>query len=130
MATTKKARRTARQLFQLCCPTGTLDPARVREVARRLSSATDRASLAVFTEFQRRVRLDRAQHTALIESAVGLSDDVRRELEASLTRLHGTDLEMVFSLNPALLGGMRITVGSNVYDGSVRHRLAAIEERL
>jgi F-type H+-transporting ATPase subunit delta len=35
-----------------------------------------------------------------------------------------------FIVTPALLGGMRIKVGSDVYDGSVRARLAALEARL
>jgi F0F1-type ATP synthase delta subunit len=34
-----------------------------------------------------------------------------------------------YGSNPALLGGVRITVGSDVYDGSVKGRLTALEER-
>ena len=35
-----------------------------------------------------------------------------------------------FVLNPALIGGMRIQVGSDVYDGSVQAGLAALEKSL
>ncbi len=41
-----------------------------------------------------------------------------------------TDLETSFEQNAALIGGVRIKVGSDVYDGSVRARLAALEARL
>jgi F-type H+-transporting ATPase subunit delta len=130
MATTRRSRRVARQLFHLCFVAGKLNPDRVRQVARRLGAASERGSLAVLSELQRLVRLDRTQHTALIESASPLTDEVRRDVELQLARLHGTDLETSFALNPALIGGMRIKVGSDVYDGSVRGRLDALERQL
>jgi F-type H+-transporting ATPase subunit delta len=130
VATTKRHRRVARQLFQWCLVAGTLDPDRARKVARRLAEGAGRDSLAVLSAFQRLVRLERDRHTALVESATPLADDVRHEIEASLVRLHGEGLRLVFALNPALLGGVRIKVGSDVYDGSVRGRLDALEGRL
>jgi F-type H+-transporting ATPase subunit delta len=130
MAAKKRFRRLARQLFNLCLVDGKLAPDRVRQVARRLADRSERNSLAVLSEFQRLVRLNRAQHTALVESAAPLTDDVRRDVEAQLARLHGSDLEISFALNPILIGGMRIKVGSNVYDGTVRGRLNALEQQL
>ena len=130
MKTSRRSRRVARQLFQLCVVGGTLDPERVRTVARRLGAGSERGSLAVLSAFQRLVRLDQARHTALIETAQPLTDEVRRHVEAQLARLHGADLGISVALNPALIGGMRITVGSSVYDGSVRGRLNALEQQL
>jgi F-type H+-transporting ATPase subunit delta len=98
-------------------------------VAARLKGGTERGSLAVLSEFLRLVRIDRDLHTALIETAQPLTDDVRRDVEAQLRRLHGADLGISVALNPALIGGMRITVGSSVYDGSVRGRLNALEQQ-
>jgi len=130
MKTSKRSRRLARQLFQLSLVAGKLDHDRVRQVAKRLGQGTERGSLAVLSEFQRLVRLDQARHTAVIESAEPLTDEVRRVVEAQLTRLHGADLGISVAINPALIGGMRITVGSSVYDGSVRGRLNALERQL
>jgi F-type H+-transporting ATPase subunit delta len=130
MATRTQSRRIARQLFQWCLVAGTVDTNRARQVARRLTDGAERDSLTVLSEFQRLVRLDRDRTTALVETAVPLTADVRREVEAKLTRLHGPDLHMVFALNPALIGGIRIKVGSDVYDGSVRRRLDALEKML
>ena len=130
MKTNKRSRRLARQLFQLSLVAGKLDHDRVRQVARRLGQGSERGSLAVLSEFQRLVRLDLARHTAVIESAEALTDEVRRVVEAELTRLHGADLGISVAINPALIGGMRITVGSSVYDGSVRGRLNALERQL
>ena len=130
MATTKRSRRIARQLFRWCVVAGTLSTDRVRKVAQRLAEGSERDSLTVLSAFQRLIRLDRDRHTALVESAAPLADEVRRDVEARLARLHGADLQMVFALNPALIGGIRIKVGSDVYDGSVRGRLDALAVRL
>jgi F-type H+-transporting ATPase subunit delta len=130
MKANRRSRRLARQLFQLCLVEGKVDPDRVRQVAKRLGAGTERNALAVLSQLQRMVRLDYARHTAVIESAEPLTDDVRREVEAQLTRLHGADLGISVAINPALIGGMRIRVGSSVYDGSVRGRLNALERQL
>ncbi len=130
MKANRRSRRLARQLFQLCLVGGKLNPDRVRQVAKRLADGTERNALAVLSQFQRMVRLDQARHTAVIESAEPLTDEVRRVVEAQLTRLHGADLGISMAINPALIGGMRITVGSSVYDGSVRGRLNALERQL
>jgi F-type H+-transporting ATPase subunit delta len=130
MKANRRSRRLARQLFQLCLVGGKLDPDRVRKVAKRLGDGPERNALAVFSQFQRMVRLDYARHTAVIESAEPLTDETRRVVETQLTRLHGADLGISTAINPALIGGMRITVGSSVYDGSVRGRLNALERQL
>ena len=49
-------------------------------------------------------------------------------IEAGLTRRYGPGLSTAFVQRPALIGGMRIQVGSDVYDGSVRAGLAALEQ--
>jgi F0F1-type ATP synthase delta subunit len=36
----------------------------------------------------------------------------------------------MFAVDPALIGGLRIQVGSDVYDGSIRARLATLDARL
>ena len=92
MKANRRSRRLARQLFQLCLVGGKLDSGRVRQVAKRLADGSERNSLAVLSAFQRMVRLDHAKHTAVIESAEPLTDEVRRVVEAQLTRLHGADL--------------------------------------
>jgi F-type H+-transporting ATPase subunit delta len=125
----KKFRRVARQLFQLTLVDGRVADDRARQVAARLKGGTERGSLPVLSEFLRLVRIDRALHTALIESAQPLTDDVRRDVEAQLAKAHGGDLGISVAINPALIGGMRITVGSSVYDGSVRGRLRALEQQ-
>ena len=54
--------------------------------------------------------------------------DLQAAIEAGLTRRYGPGLTTAFADRPALIGGMRIQVGSDVYDGSVRAGLAALEK--
>ena len=98
-------------------------------MARRLAGSGRRGSLAVLSSLRRIVKLDRDRHRALVETATSLPEDLRGEVQASLARLYGSGLATSFETSPDLIGGMRIKVGSNVYDGSVRARLAAIASR-
>lgn len=115
-------------MFRLCQANGSLEEARVRDVVQRLTRS-GHPDLKVLSQFQRFVRLDRAAHSARIESAAPLPADVRTRIESGLTQRYGRDLATTFAENAALLGGVRVTVGSDVYDGSIRGRLEALEER-
>lgn len=128
--TNRTAKRAARQLFRLCLVDGAVDPARARRVAHRLATSSRRGALSILSGFQRLVRLDRDRHTALVESATPLATGLQDGIRADLARVYGPGLDASFAQNPALIGGMRIKVGSDVYDGSVRARLAALEARL
>jgi F-type H+-transporting ATPase subunit delta len=78
--------------------------------------------------FQRLVRLDREAHSANVETVVPLPPDLQAEVRARLKDLYGPAIQTEFSLKPALIGGMRIKVGSDVYDGSVQSQLATLEK--
>jgi F-type H+-transporting ATPase subunit delta len=129
MKTTTQMRRQAKQLYRLCLVNGMLDEGRVRQVVRRVIQSRRRGYLALLTRFQRLVKLDFARHTANVESAMPLPADLRASVEAGLKNVYGAGVSAVFAHNPALIGGVRIKVDSDVYDGSVRSGLASLERR-
>jgi F-type H+-transporting ATPase subunit delta len=67
---------------------------------------------------------------ATIETAFELTDAQVAELRAALERRFGRKIEATVTLNPALIGGARVTVGDAVLDGSVQARLAAMSAQL
>jgi F-type H+-transporting ATPase subunit delta len=128
MKTTRQIKREAKRLFRLCLVNGSLDEGRTRRVVQRIIGDKRRGGLALLSHFQRLVRLDCARHTAEVESAMPLPADLRARIQADLARTYGPGISASFAHNPELIGGMRIKVGSDVYDGSVRARLAALEK--
>ena len=130
MRASRRDARAAKRLYRICLVDGLLDDARTRQAVRRIVGARQRGGLGMLAHFQRLVRMDRDRHTARVESAVTLPDDLRAGVVTDVARMFGSGIETSFSENAALIGGMRLTVGSDVYDGSVRARLAAIEARL
>jgi len=128
MKISKQAKREAKQLFGACMTDGLLDEGRARQVVQGVLAARRRGYLATLAHFQRLVKLDLDRRTAKIESAGPLPPELQAKVQADLARAYGPGLALSFAQNPALIGGMRIKVGSDVYDGSVQARLAALEE--
>jgi F-type H+-transporting ATPase subunit delta len=128
MKISKQARRDARELFRTCMVNGQLDDPRARQAVQLVLQKKPRGYFAILSHFQRLVKLELARRTARIESATALPPDFQSRLQADLTRQYGAGLNFVFVQNPALLGGMRIQVGGDVYNGTVQGRLAALQE--
>ncbi len=128
MTISKQARREAQQLFRSCQVDGLLHGERVRRVALQVIAAKPRGYLAILSHFKRLVKLDLERRSARIESAVPLTAELQASVENNLARLYGAGLNLSFAQNPALIGGLRIKVGSDVYDSTVQGRLAALQE--
>jgi F-type H+-transporting ATPase subunit delta len=128
MKTTRQTKREAKRLFRFCLVNELLDEARTRQVVQNIVDAKRRGGLALLWHFRRLVRLDLARHTARVESAMPLPEDLRASVQVGLARTYGPGISASFAHNPGLIGGMRIKVGSDVYDGSVRARLAVLEK--
>jgi F-type H+-transporting ATPase subunit delta len=128
MKITKRAKRDAKYLFRVCLVKGLLDESRVRQVAQHLAASGERNSPSILAHFIRLVKLDCARHTAAIESAIPLPPDLRAVIQNGLEHRYGPGLTIMFAHSPELIGGMRIQVGSDVYDGSVLAGLKALEK--
>jgi len=128
MKASQQARREARQLFRLCLVNGLLEEGRARAVLQQIVAAKPRGYLGTLAHFRRLVELDCARHTAKVESARSLPAELQASVRSGLTREYGPGLNTTFTENPALIGGMRVRVGSDVYDGSLQARLAALEQ--
>jgi F-type H+-transporting ATPase subunit delta len=128
MKITKQAKREAKELLRACLVNGLLDDNRIRQAVQRVIEVRPRGYLAILSHFHRLVKLDLERRTAKIESATPLAAELQAKVQAGLNRIYGPGLNTSFTLNPALIGGLRIKVGSDVYDGSVQARLAALQD--
>lgn len=128
MKITKQSRREAKELFKCCVVDGLLDENRARQAVDQVLQLKPRGYLEILSHFSRLVKLDVESRTATIESASELGSEVQAKVKDGLVKHYGKGLNISFARNPALIGGLRIKVGSDVYDGSVRARLNALQD--
>lgn len=128
MRISKQARRDAKHLFLSCQVNSLLSEDRARQAVSQVIARKPRYYQAILAHFKRLVRQDIERRTARVETVIPLLPESRSALQASLVRRYGGGLEYVYAQNPALVGGARIQVGSDVYDGSIRARLAGLQE--
>jgi F-type H+-transporting ATPase subunit delta len=128
MKISKQAQRDARQLFRSCQSNGLLDENRVRQAVRLLSEKKPRGFAEILSRLYRLVKLDQEQHAASVESAAPLTGDLQNEVTNEIKKRYGNGVNVLFTENPALIGGLRIQIGSDLYDGSVKTRLDKLEE--
>jgi F-type H+-transporting ATPase subunit delta len=130
MKISKEARRTSRQLFRVCLVDGRLNEQNVRTVVSKVSASKPRGYIGILDNFARLISAEIERSKAIVESAAELDAATRANLQASLNQKYGRTLELEFHLNPELLGGIRVRVGSDVWDGSVKARLEALKNAL
>ncbi|HTX20755.1 MAG TPA: F0F1 ATP synthase subunit delta [Candidatus Aquilonibacter sp.] len=128
MKISKLALREVRELFRSCRVNDVLDENRVRRAVSLLLSQKPRGYMEILARLQRLVKLDLEQHAARVESATPLSAELQAEVTSEIKRKYGAGMSLSFSQNPTLIGGLRIQVGSDLYDGSVKMRLEKLEE--
>jgi F-type H+-transporting ATPase subunit delta len=130
MRTTKEARKTSRQLLKLSFTDGKLDEGKVNQVVQSVLTEKPRHYGEVLKDYQRLVRLEVAKRHAVVESATQLNSNLSNLLITKLKSRYGDDLTIEFRTNPTLLGGLRVKLADDVWDGSVRNRLRTFQEQI
>jgi F-type H+-transporting ATPase subunit delta len=130
MKVTKEIRQMSRGLLRASFTDGQLDHGKIGSVVDSLIAKRPRHYLDILANYKRLLRLEIEKRQARIESATELAPDVGANIVENLKRKYGRDIAAEFSVNPELLGGMRIRVGSDVWDGTVRQRLERLQQQL
>lgn len=130
MKINKETRQVSRQLLRSSFTDGQLDAGRVSQLVKVLIDQKPRNYLKILDAYKRLLRLEVERRSATVESATEMSRDAADQLAQNLKRKYGADLATKFVVNPELLGGMRIRVGSDVWDSSVRNRLQRLQQQL
>lgn len=130
MKVSKVARKGGRTLYSAVLSEGRLDQDKVRAVLASLVERRPAGSAEILQEFYRLVRLNLESHAALVESAEALGSSERAVIEKNLTDRFGSETTFGYSVNPDLIAGIRVKIGSDVYDASVRERLKRLKVEL
>ncbi len=130
MKINKEIRKLSREMLRASFTDGQLDPGRIASLVNWLIARTPRNYIAVLRNYRRLLRLELDKRRARIETATDLDSATSSELVANLKRKYGGDLTTEFVVNPQLLGGLRIRVGNDVWDGTVRNRLERLQQQL
>ncbi|OLB75673.1 MAG: ATP synthase F1 subunit delta [Actinobacteria bacterium 13_2_20CM_2_71_6] len=65
----------------------------------------------------------RDRQVAYVTSAIPLSDEVEERLGTQLSRRYGRSVSLKVTIDPEILGGLSVQIGSDLYDGTVLRRL-------
>ena len=93
---------------------------------QKLVAQKPRDYQGILVTLKRLVRLEAERKHAVIESAALLDLEERARAADSIVAQYGRDLTFEYKVSPELLGGLRIQVGNDVLDGSVKGRLARL----
>jgi F-type H+-transporting ATPase subunit delta len=130
MKINKEIRQFSRQLLRASFTDGQLDRGKIGSLVDAIISRKPRHYIATLENYQRLLRLEVEKRSARVETAGELAPETSARLLENLKRKYGQDLTAVFAVNPDVLGGMRIRVGSDVWDGTVRNRLQRLQQQL
>jgi F-type H+-transporting ATPase subunit delta len=127
MKLNREARRQSKELFEMSIVNGRLDENRLRMIATEVVEKKPRHYVQMLKFIARLTRLEVSRHHAVVESASLLSDEKRTEISSNLATKFG-QITTEFRHSPNLIGGLRIKLGSNVWDGSIQSRLETLKQ--
>jgi F-type H+-transporting ATPase subunit delta len=124
----RQSRQIAKKYFLACRNAdASVNESSVREIVQLLVDEKPRNYLAILTHLYRLVELALDENTVRVESATPLADK-GASVFADLEQRYGRAARTVYEENPALLGGLRIRRGNNIWDGSLSGRLNRLKQ--
>ena len=85
---------------------------------------------AIIRAFRALAADHRGETTAEVTSAHPLSDDQVEALKASLRQRVGRDVAVDLTVDPSLLGGLVVRIGSQMIDSSIKTRLNSLAQAM
>jgi F-type H+-transporting ATPase subunit delta len=109
---------------------GKARPASVRLAAYATQVGRPRDYEELLAHLVDRVAAESNRRLAEVRVPVELDEERRRHLADALSLVAGHPVEVRLTLDPSVLGGFVATMGDTVVDGSIRHRLELLKDRL
>jgi len=126
MAADKQTKLLAKQLFKLSVVNGAVSPEQVTGVLGWVEKHQPRRTLALLKLYQHLIATELAKSHARVEHAGPVTSATLDAIAAALTKKYQRPVTATATPNPKLLAGLRIRVGSDVYESSVAGQLASL----
>lgn len=130
MKSNKEIRQLSRAMMRASFTDAQLDNGKISALVQSLVTKKPRHYIDVLQHYKRLLRLDIEKRHARIESAMKLDAQLAKQIVDRLKRKYGNDLTADFDVDGSLLGGLRVRVGNDVWDGTLRNRLQRLEQQL
>jgi len=116
----------AKKLYNSCLSAGILDEKRALQVVTYIVQNKPRNYFPILNRLKKLISLKLAESSAVVESPQSLGSE-ESAITAKIRQRFGAHVSVKFTQKPELLGGLRITVGSQVWDGSIQTRLKNLQ---
>jgi F-type H+-transporting ATPase subunit delta len=127
MASAKKQiQQLARQFFRLSLVNGEISAERVTGVLEYIEKHKPARPHAVLTAYHRLVAGEIARGQAVVEHAGPINSTALATIAANLATKYQRKISPIAKRNDALLAGIRVRVGDDVYESSVAGQLSAL----
>lgn len=122
----KAAQQFARQLFRISLEDGEVSPDRVTGVLEYVEKHRPPNPVMILKAYRHLIAAELARGQAVVEHAGPLANAALQGIAATLARRYGRRVAGVSRPNPALIAGVRVHIGDDVYETSVAGQLAAL----
>jgi F-type H+-transporting ATPase subunit delta len=126
MAANKQTKLLAKRLFKLSFVNGQLSADQVAGVLGYIEKSAPHHSLTLLKLYHRAIATEFAKSRAIVEHAGPLSDSALKLIENAMTKKYSRPVTASARPNPQLLAGLRIRVGSDLYESTVSGQLATL----
>ena len=126
MAANKQTKLLAKRLFRLSFAHGQLSAEQVAGVLGYIEKSAPRHPLTLLKLYHRAVATEFAKSRALVEHAGPVSDATLQLIGQAMTRKYQRPVTASGRPSPQLLAGLRIRVGSDLYESTVAGQLATL----
>ncbi len=130
MKVSKESRKGARALYTASLTNGRLDEAKIRNVLAQVIERHPIGYGQILHEYHRLIRMEVERRTAVVESAAPLCVTEEKKIAAAVKTQLGDDVRAEFIFDTDLIGGLRVRIGSQVYECTVRERLTRLRWEL
>jgi F-type H+-transporting ATPase subunit delta len=121
-----KTRAFIKQLVQLSLVDGRVSSEQVAGVLEYIEKNPPARPVAVLQAYHKAIAIEIAKGEARVEHAGPVAPAALEAIAAALGKRYGRPVTALATPNPALLAGLRVRIGDDIYESSVAGQLAAL----